>query len=80
MTCVWRWSVVWDKGWPSGGGIGKAFIWLGLVRRIGRWDGRGGEGDRWDRYGDGLNRGENNVANLILGTEHNAPLAYAQGL
>ena len=37
--------------------------------------GRGG--DR--QYGDGdrLNRWEDNVANLILGTDHNDTLAYA---
>ena len=37
----------------------------------------GGRGvDIQDQYRDGLNRWEDNVANVILGMEHNAPLAY----
>ena len=35
----------------------------------------GGGGDGWDE--DGLNRWEDNVAYVTLGTEPNAPLAYA---
>ena len=37
----------------------------------------GWRGDGQDGYGDGLNWWEDNVADVILGTEHNAPLAYA---
>ena len=33
-------------------------------------------GSRWRR----IKSGENNVANITLGTEHNAPLTYALGL
>ena len=38
--------------------------------------GGGGEDGR-DRNGDGLNRWEDNVANVILGTEPNVSLASA---
>ena len=41
----------------------------------GTYGGRGGY--RQDRDGDGLNQWEYNVANITLGTEPNAPLAYA---
>ena len=41
----------------------------------------GGAGDRWEGNGDvQLVRWEYIVANVILGTEPNAPLAYAKGL
>ena len=36
----------------------------------------GGGGDGQERDRDGLNMWEDNVANVILGTEINAPLAY----
>ena len=40
----------------------------------------GGVGDRWEGNGDiRLVRWEYIVANVILGTEPNAPLAYAPG-
>ena len=39
-------------------------------QRGGGWDGQYGDGD-------GLNWWENNVVNIILGTESNSPLAYA---
>ena len=45
----------------------------------GEMDGGGG-GYGWDGDGDGLNLWEDNVANATLGTEPNAPLAYATGL
>ena len=41
----------------------------------------GGVGDRWEGNGDvRLVRWEYIVANVILGTEPNAPLAYTPGL
>ena len=40
----------------------------------------GGGVDRQDINGYGLNRWEDNVANIILGTEYNDPLAYAPEL
>ena len=38
---------------------------------------RGGGGDRQDGDDDGINRWEDTVSNVILGTEHNDPLASA---
>ena len=40
----------------------------------------GGRGDIRDGDGDGINRWEDTVAKLSLGTENNAPLDYAPGL
>ena len=40
--------------------------------------GEGGAGQ--DGYRDGLNRWEDNAANLILGMVPNVPLAYTPGL
>ena len=45
----------------------------GLGGRMDRGLGGGGR----DRYGDRFNQWEDNVANIILGTETNSPLAYA---
>ena len=45
----------------------------------GRTEGGGG-GDGWVGDGERLSRWEDNVANLTVGTEPNAPLAYAPGL
>ena len=45
----------------------------------GRMEGGGG-GDRRDGDRDRLNRWKDNIANITLGTEPNAPLLYAPGL
>ena len=48
--------------------------WLGRWnRKRGRRDGRGGDGYRFNQWGD-------NIENIALGTEPNAPLAYDPGL
>ena len=74
----------------SGGGAEAGFKgvkavvvagWLGIGRYLdgglgGRMD-RGLGGGGRDRYGDRFNQWEDNVANIILGTETNSPLAYA---
>ena len=58
---------------------------LGLRRDVdcGSGGGRrgvgGGDGRDGDRDG-GIIRSEDTVANVIFGTEHNSPLAYAPGL
>ena len=41
---------------------------------------RGGRVRDGEGYRDRINRWEDNAANVILGTEPNAPLAYATGL
>ena len=54
-------------------------IGLGGYAYIGTGGGTGGGGGGGGRHeeGDGLNRWEDNLANVILGMEPNAPLAYA---
>ena len=56
-------------------GIGRLEIGQDAINGSGgRIDGgRGVEGQNGDRYG--LNRWEDTVANVILGMEHNTPLA-----
>ena len=54
---------------------------LGLEKVVdggsGGGTGGGGGGNRWGGGGDELNWWEDTVANVILGTEPNTPLAYA---
>ena len=45
----------------------------------GRTDGGGG-GDGWNGNGERLNMWEDNIANITLGREPNAPLTYTPGL
>ena len=55
---------------------GQAVVGTGIPR-LGRDADVGGGGDGCDSHGDRLNRWEDIVANIILGTEPNASLAYA---
>ena len=56
-------------------------MWRGCIRRIGRWNGQRGVqyGRDGNRYGC-IIRWDYTVSYIILGTEHNAPLAFAPGL
>ena len=47
---------------------------------LGKGEDGGGGGDRWDVDRYRLSWWEDNVENFNLGTEPNAPLAYAPGL
>ena len=76
-----------DSGASSGVKGGQAVVGtgqLGLGRDVdgisGGGTGRGRVGDGQDGDRDGLNRWEDIVANLILGTEHNNLLASTPGL
>ena len=64
-------------GYPSGGGNRTIWMWRVCRQRIERRKLRRGGVDGRGRDGDRLSWWEDNVANLTLGTEPNAPLAYA---
>ena len=63
-------------GWPIGGGNMTACTGKGRGWRLKRRNGRRGGGYGDDGDGDGLNRWEDTVANVILGTEPNVPISY----
>ena len=77
---VWRQSGGQGQGWPRGGGSRTDCIWRGCGRRIRRWNIRSGGEDRQERERGGLSWWEDNIAHVTLGTDPNAPLAYAPGL
>ena len=74
-TCVRRRSGVRCQWWPSGGGNRTIWIWTVCIQRLSRKKRKRGRGDVRGGDGDVLNRWEDNVANLIFGQKHNAPLA-----
>ena len=62
------------KRWWEQYGLDVEAMWTADQEAEGK---DGGGVDRWDRDGYRLSRWENNLANLVLGTETNYPLAYA---
>ena len=65
------------KRWWEQDGLDVEVMWM--ADQEAEWT-DGGGGDGRDRYGYILSWWGNNLANLILGTETNYPLAYATGL
>ena len=61
-------------------GTGRSGIGRDADSVLGCGTNRGGRGYGRDGGGDGINRWEDTVANVILGKDPNAPLDYALGL
>ena len=76
-NCVWKSRVIRGHGWTIGGGKRIACTGKGCRCQLRRRNGRRGGEDEEEGNGDGLNRWEDTVENVILGTEPNAPIAYA---
>ena len=80
-TCIWRKYGGQGQGWQISGGKRIVWIWWGCERRLRRRNIPRGGGERDRRDGDGrLIKWDDTAENIILGTEPNAPLAYAPGL